>query len=284
MPCVARRLIRFYTTAIHSPQTLTWSFPDLTGFVTGQVTTIALHVLAASPRVAGRKLRCDVEAAMDDVLLAKEWRARICPRPPRVHVGRGGSGARMFRLMSCAVWRKFLDILERRVHAPPQTPPHVGPHRQCRFPVCTTLLPTPQGCGQPARWAVPELHTLEGLTRRLRRLAQTERRTFRTDGKQVLLDIYFWLPNTVFPVTSRGTGMLPALGPGDEAERITLLSDKEVVILQMLSKGMSNKLIGEALFISDKTISTYKGRLLEKLGISSLAGLIEFATVHRLSD
>ncbi|OAJ53833.1 DNA-binding response regulator [Paraburkholderia ginsengiterrae] len=89
---------------------------------------------------------------------------------------------------------------------------------------------------------------------------------------------------TVFPVTSKGTGMVPALGLGDEAERITLLSDKEVVILQMLSKGMSNKLIGEALFISDKTISTYKGRLLEKLGISSLAGLIEFAAVHRLSD
>ncbi len=89
---------------------------------------------------------------------------------------------------------------------------------------------------------------------------------------------------TVFPVTSKGSGMVPAMGPGDEEARIALLSDKELVILQMLSRGMSNKAIGEALFISDKTVSTYKGRILEKLGISSLAGLIEFATLHRLID
>jgi two-component system, NarL family, response regulator EvgA len=89
---------------------------------------------------------------------------------------------------------------------------------------------------------------------------------------------------TVFPVTSRGTGISPTLAAGEEAERIAQLSDKELLILQLLSKGMSNKTIGEALFMSDKTVSTYKGRILEKLGISSLAGLIEFATAHGLAD
>jgi two-component system response regulator EvgA len=52
----------------------------------------------------------------------------------------------------------------------------------------------------------------------------------------------------------------------------------------MLSKGMSNKTIGEALFISDKTVSTYKGRIQEKLGLSSLAALIEFASLQKLID
>jgi two-component system response regulator EvgA len=74
------------------------------------------------------------------------------------------------------------------------------------------------------------------------------------------------------------------LAAGEEEEKLELLSDKELMILQMLAKGMSNKTIGDALFISDKTVSTYKGRIQEKLGLSSLAGLIEFAALQKLID
>ncbi|WP_144150803.1 response regulator transcription factor [Paraburkholderia sp. BCC1885] len=87
---------------------------------------------------------------------------------------------------------------------------------------------------------------------------------------------------TVFPISVGGAGMSsPEAG---EEDKLKLLSDKELVILQMLSKGMSNKTIGDALFISDKTVSTYKSRIQEKLGLSSLAGLIEFATLQKLID
>jgi two-component system, NarL family, response regulator EvgA len=89
---------------------------------------------------------------------------------------------------------------------------------------------------------------------------------------------------TVFPVTSTG-GMVPTINAAaDEEARVRMLSDKELVILQMLSKGMSNKAIGDALFVSDKTVSTYKSRIQEKLGLSSLAALIEFASLHKLID
>ena len=89
---------------------------------------------------------------------------------------------------------------------------------------------------------------------------------------------------TVFPVVSGGRGFSSNTGDAKEEDRLTLLSDKELVILQMLSKGMSNKTIGDTLFMSDKTVSTYKSRIQEKLGLSSLAALIEFATLHRLID
>ncbi|CAE6787018.1 response regulator transcription factor [Paraburkholderia domus] len=89
---------------------------------------------------------------------------------------------------------------------------------------------------------------------------------------------------TVFPVTSNGSGMGANGDRMHEEDRLTQLSDKELVILQMLSKGMSNKAIGDALFMSDKTVSTYKSRIQEKLGLSSLAALIEFASLHRLAD
>jgi two-component system, NarL family, response regulator EvgA len=88
---------------------------------------------------------------------------------------------------------------------------------------------------------------------------------------------------SVFPVTS-GTVVAPLVGELNEHAKLELLSDKELIVLQMLAKGMSNKSIGEALFISDKTVSTYKSRLREKLGLSSLAGMIEFATQHKLID
>jgi two-component system response regulator EvgA len=89
---------------------------------------------------------------------------------------------------------------------------------------------------------------------------------------------------TVFPMNIGATGTSPTLAAGEDEEKLELLSDKELMILQMLAKGMSNKTIGDALFMSDKTVSTYKGRIQEKLGLSSLAGLIEFAALQKLID
>ena len=89
---------------------------------------------------------------------------------------------------------------------------------------------------------------------------------------------------TVFPMSSGGAGMGASTNDAGEEDKLKLLSDKELMILQMLSKGMSNKVIGDALFMSDKTVSTYKSRIQEKLGLSSLAALIEFASLQKLID
>lgn len=63
-----------------------------------------------------------------------------------------------------------------------------------------------------------------------------------------------------------------------EAQRLSGLSDREVIILQHLSRGLSNKAIGETMLLSNKTISTYKSRLLDKLRVGSV---IELADVAR---
>ncbi|MDT8839828.1 response regulator transcription factor [Paraburkholderia fungorum] len=77
--------------------------------------------------------------------------------------------------------------------------------------------------------------------------------------------------------------------PADTAQAsleggLSLLSPREVEVLQYLARGVSNKDIAARLFLSDKTVSTYKSRLQEKLGVSSLAGLIEFASLNKLID
>lgn len=70
----------------------------------------------------------------------------------------------------------------------------------------------------------------------------------------------------------------------EAASGLSALSAREVEVLQYLARGVSNRDIAGRLSLSDKTVSTYKSRIQEKLGLSSLAGLIEFATSHRLVD
>lgn len=62
-----------------------------------------------------------------------------------------------------------------------------------------------------------------------------------------------------------------------ELKLIQSLSDRELSILQQLANGLTNKQIGEAMLLSNKTISTYKARLIEKLNITSLVHMAEFA-------
>ncbi|MFV3315325.1 response regulator [Pseudomonas sp. NY15374] len=62
-----------------------------------------------------------------------------------------------------------------------------------------------------------------------------------------------------------------------EAQCIASLTDRELMVLQHLARGLSNKAIGDAMLLSNKTISTYKSRLLEKLRVRSLIDLADFA-------
>ncbi|UQS14134.1 response regulator transcription factor [Pseudomonas sp. HS6] len=61
----------------------------------------------------------------------------------------------------------------------------------------------------------------------------------------------------------------------DERESIASLSTREMEIMMKLAQGESNKRIAEAMNLSHKTISTYKTRLMLKLGVSSLVVLRE---------
>lgn len=67
-----------------------------------------------------------------------------------------------------------------------------------------------------------------------------------------------------------------------ETQRIERLTDRELLILQQLARGLSNKAIGDAMLLSNKTISTYKTRLLEKLRVASQVDLADLARRHSL--
>jgi DNA-binding NarL/FixJ family response regulator len=60
-------------------------------------------------------------------------------------------------------------------------------------------------------------------------------------------------------------------------EPLARLTSREREILQLLVEGKTNARIAEILFLSPKTIETYRSHLMQKLGIKDLPGLVKFA-------
>jgi len=86
--------------------------------------------------------------------------------------------------------------------------------------------------------------------------------------------------HSYFPIISNNN--MIAKSSQDEAELVKKLSTREMVVLQQLAVGLSNKEIAERMLLSNKTISTYKTRLLDKLNAKNLVDIIEIAKRQNL--
>ncbi|MFL5614407.1 MAG: response regulator [Gemmatimonadaceae bacterium] len=62
------------------------------------------------------------------------------------------------------------------------------------------------------------------------------------------------------------------------------LSDREFDVLRALGSGRTVKEIAAALELSPKTVSTYRVRLMEKMGFTSNADLVRYSAEHGLHD
>lgn len=62
------------------------------------------------------------------------------------------------------------------------------------------------------------------------------------------------------------------------------LSDREFQVMVMLAKGKSLVDIGHEIFISDKTVSTYRSRILEKMGFNNNTELTIYALKNKLFE
>jgi two-component system invasion response regulator UvrY len=63
-----------------------------------------------------------------------------------------------------------------------------------------------------------------------------------------------------------------------------ILSDREFQVICMIGAGKTVKQIGEELFLSEKTISTYRSRILKKMGMKNNAELMHYAIKHGLVE
>lgn len=67
-----------------------------------------------------------------------------------------------------------------------------------------------------------------------------------------------------------------------DAESYLKLSSREAQILTLIARGYGNKEIGEHLYISVKTVESYKAKIMNKLGLHSRPELVEYALKKRL--
>ena len=67
-----------------------------------------------------------------------------------------------------------------------------------------------------------------------------------------------------------------------EIELFKLVNDRKLMVLQLFAQGKANKEIAKGMFLSNKTVSTYKKRLMQKLKANSLVDLIELAKRNAL--
>lgn len=67
-----------------------------------------------------------------------------------------------------------------------------------------------------------------------------------------------------------------------DQQKLDSLSRQEITVLRYLLDGCDNNTIADKMFISNKTVSTYKGRLMEKLECKSLMSLFTFAQNNKI--
>ncbi|HEV8235354.1 MAG TPA: LuxR C-terminal-related transcriptional regulator, partial [Gemmatimonadaceae bacterium] len=62
------------------------------------------------------------------------------------------------------------------------------------------------------------------------------------------------------------------------------LSDREFDVLRGLGMGRTVKEVAETLGLSPKTVSTYRTRLMEKMGFTTNADLVRYSAEHGLIE
>jgi two-component system invasion response regulator UvrY len=63
---------------------------------------------------------------------------------------------------------------------------------------------------------------------------------------------------------------------GEEDNKISKLTEREIEIIKMIKNGSTNKEIAEALFLSPRTVETHRARILKKLGLKNSLSLVKY--------
>lgn len=71
---------------------------------------------------------------------------------------------------------------------------------------------------------------------------------------------------------------------GSNDNLLDALSSRERQVLQLVVESKSTLNIAESLSLSPKTVETYRGRIMQKLGIVDMPGLVKFAIQHGLTS
>jgi DNA-binding NarL/FixJ family response regulator len=69
-----------------------------------------------------------------------------------------------------------------------------------------------------------------------------------------------------------------------QADPVVALSDRELEVLLLICKGLSNQEIAEKLFISKRTVDHHRASLLTKTNTRNAASLVIYAIKHKMIE
>jgi DNA-binding NarL/FixJ family response regulator len=70
---------------------------------------------------------------------------------------------------------------------------------------------------------------------------------------------------------------------GKDSSAYSLLTSREREVLQLIAEGKSTKVIAKEMFVSVKTVEWHRSRVMKKIGIGSIAGLVKYAISEGLT-
>jgi two-component system response regulator NreC len=132
------------------------------------------------------------------------------------------------------------------------------------------------------RILVLTVHTAEPVKRQLRRAGASAFLAKNEAPSQLIAAVERMLAGEPFfssESASRAPGDLP------EHERVPvqyLLTPREIEILKLLAKGLSNKQVATALDMSVRTVESHRANILSRLGVESLGDMIRLAIADGL--
>jgi two-component system invasion response regulator UvrY len=204
-------------------------------------------------------------AIADDHPIVREGLRRIASEDEGISVvGEASTGAELFRLLAAAA----VDVVLLDVSMPGASFIVTLRELRSRHPTVKVLVLSAHPEDQ---WAARSLqggasgyltkdHSPDQLVQAIRRVAR--------GGKYVSESM-----------AERLAGMVDGGMTRAPHER---LSDREFEVLRALGSGMLVKDVAAQLRISAKTVSTYRARLLEKMGLQSKADLVRYVAAHEL--
>ncbi|MFC2029508.1 response regulator [Chloroflexota bacterium] len=85
-------------------------------------------------------------------------------------------------------------------------------------------------------------------------------------------------------VTDRVFAKMREVRERERADAFAGLSEQEMQILSLVSEGQTNREIGAALHLSEKTVRNYLSEILRELDLTSRAQAAAYAARHRIED
>lgn len=88
----------------------------------------------------------------------------------------------------------------------------------------------------------------------------------------------------IYPTLAALLFEAPSEKTSETSANPNILSSREQEVLRYLALGYTQREIGELLFISEKTVETYKSRLLGKLGLEKRSELVRYAFENGIAE